>query len=109
VITKLDAAVAPTKTIVIDLDVTTPAASEDLPVFEELVLDDAGKKFGEIQIALTVAPGLVDEESGEGSEDAHDDGEATGGCSAGGGGSAALSAFLAAMLGRLRVRRRRSR
>lgn len=32
---------------------------------------------------------LVDEESGEGSEDAHDADAATGGCSAGGGGSAA--------------------
>ncbi|MBA3461203.1 MAG: D-alanyl-D-alanine carboxypeptidase family protein [Deltaproteobacteria bacterium] len=108
VITKLDASVAPTKTIVIDLDVMTPAASEELPVFEELVLDDAGKKFGEIQIALTVAPGLVDEESGEGHADSDDHDEASGGCSSGGGGSAALSAFLVAAMG-LRVRRRRSR
>lgn len=82
-IAKLDATVKPNTTIAIDFDVTTPSATEDTPVSEQLVLDDGSKTFGEIQIALTVAPTLEGDESGDGSE-GDDDGGGDGGCNASG-------------------------
>ena len=87
VIATLGAAVAPTKTAIIDLDVTTPATTEELPVFEELVLDDGAKKFGDITLALTVVPALEGEESGENGDEEDTAGDA-GGCSTTGGGGA---------------------
>ena len=86
VIATLGAAVAPMKTAIIDLDVTTPATTEELPLFEELVLDDGAKKFGEITLALTVVPALDGEESGENGDEEDSAGDA-GGCSTTGGGS----------------------
>jgi hypothetical protein len=110
VITKLDASVSPGKTIAIDLDVTTPATTEELPVFQELVLDDGGMKFGEIQVALTVAPDAGDNQSGDASEDDDAGAAAEGGCSTGGGGAGtAISVVFAALAGRLRRRTRLSR
>ena len=87
VIATLGVAVAPTKTAIIDLDVTTPATPEELPVFEELVLDDGAKKFGDITLALTVVPALEGEESGENGDEEDTAGDA-GGCSTTGGGGA---------------------
>jgi uncharacterized protein (TIGR03382 family) len=102
VITTLGAAIEAGKTGTIDFDVTTPATDVELPIMEELVLDDGGTKFGEIQLALTVVPGMTGEESGEGSEEEHDHGDA-GGCNAGGNSSGLLLLF--ALVGLVRRRR----
>jgi hypothetical protein len=98
-IATLGAAVAPGETVTIDLDVTTPATDVELPIMEELALDDGGTKFGDIQLALTVVPGMGGDESGDGSET--DDVE--GGCNAGGGRAGAF--VLLALLGMVRRRR----
>ncbi|NVB85115.1 MAG: hypothetical protein HOV81_42510, partial [Kofleriaceae bacterium] len=80
VITSLGAAIKAGNTGTIDFDVTTPfTETEELPVFQELVLDDGGTKFGDIQLALTVVPGMTGDESSDGSEE--EDG-AGGGCNA---------------------------
>jgi len=81
VLATLGSAIAPMTSGTVDFDVMTPATDTDLPVFEELTLDDNGTKFGELQLALTVAPGAdPNGESGEGSEEVED---VVGGCSAG--------------------------
>jgi len=105
VITTLGAPIEAGKTGTIDLDVTTPnTVDAELPVMEALVLNDGGRKFGDIVLALTVVPGMTGEESGDGSEDMHDDG---GGCSAtsGGGSSGAGVLVLLAWIGFVRRRR----
>ncbi len=102
VITTLGAQIDAGKSGTLDFDVTTPDTSEELPVFQELVLDDGGTKFGDIEIALTVAPGAdPNGESNEG-DDMGDD--VDGGCNAGGGGVSSLAIL---MLAGLRRRRRR--
>ena len=87
------------KTGTIDFDVTTPAApAGELPVMQELTLNDGGTKFGDIHLALTVVPGMSGDESSDGSEESDD---ISGGCNAGGG--SGLLVLLALGL----VRRRR--
>ena len=76
-------------------------ATEELPVFQELTLDDGGQKFGDIELALTVVPGMTGDESSDGDED----GEFEGGCNAGGGGAGSALALLFTVAG-LRRRRR---
>ena len=100
VIATLGAPIAAGKTGTIDFDVTTPAADAELPVMEELVLNDGGTKFGDINLALTVVPGMSGDESGDGNEETD---EVGGGCSAGGHGGP-LS--LLALLGLVRMIRR---
>jgi MYXO-CTERM domain-containing protein len=89
----------------VSFDVTTPAVTEELPIFEELVLSDGGTQRGGVQLALTVIPGMEEPTSGD-SDDEHDDydQQVSGGCSTGGGsvGFGALALLLAA-----RRRRRR--
>ncbi|HEX5064258.1 MAG TPA: D-alanyl-D-alanine carboxypeptidase family protein [Kofleriaceae bacterium] len=99
VITTLGAAIEAGKSGTIDLDVTTPATDVDLPIMEELTLNDGGTKFGDIQLALTVVPGMSGDESGDGNEmpDPADDG----GCNAGG------NASWFALLALVGLRRRR--
>jgi hypothetical protein len=104
VITELVAPVPPGETGLMEFYVTTPDVTEETPIFEEMTLDDNGNKFGDIQLALTVVPGIEEgEESGEGSE--HSDIE--GGCAAGGGGlgGGALAFFLLGFTGLVRRRR----
>lgn len=102
VITTLGAPIAAGKTGTIDFDVTTPmTGDEELPVFQELVLESGGTKFGDIQLALTVVPGMTGEESSDGSEETDD---VTGGCSAGSRGASVW--VLLALLGFVRLRRR---
>jgi MYXO-CTERM domain-containing protein len=100
VVATLGAPIAPMSSGTIDFDVMTPMATEELPVAQDLVLDDNGQKFGDIQFALTVVPGGGGD-SGDGSEFGDD---VQGGCSTGGGSTGAL-----VMLGfvGLRLRRRR--
>ena len=101
VITTLGAAIEAGKTGTIDFDVTTPFADAELPVMEELVLEDGSTKFGAIHLALTVVPGMTGDESGDGSEEEHDD---AGGCNASGsGGTGVLALF--ALVGLVRRRR----
>lgn len=101
VITTLGAQIAAGKSGTLDFDVMTPDTAEELPVFQELVLDDAGTKFGDIELALTVAPGA--DPNGESSEGDDLGDEVEGGCNAGGGGASALAMV---MLAGLRRRRR---
>lgn len=72
----------------IELDVTTPSASEDTPIQQLFVLADGSKMFGSIPVALTVTMGDPDT-SGDASEG--DDGGG-GGCNAGGGGAGLIVA-----------------
>jgi uncharacterized protein (TIGR03382 family) len=102
VIATLGSPIEPGKTGTIDFDVTTPMTDVELPVMDELVLDDGGTKFGEIQLALTVVPGMTGDESGDGSEDTHD---VEGGCNAGGSTGAGVLALFA-LIGIARRRRR---
>jgi uncharacterized protein (TIGR03382 family) len=104
VITTLGAPIEAGKTGTIDLDVTTPMTDVEMPVMEELVLNDGGTKFGEIQLALTVVPGMTEDESGDGSEEGHDD-DVGGGCNAGGSSGAGVLALFA-LIGLARRRRR---
>jgi hypothetical protein len=102
VIATLGSAIEPGKTGTVDFDVMAPQSDDELPVFQELVLDDGGQKFGDIQLAFTVVPGIGSGgESGEGFEA---DQDIVGGCHAGGGHASAL--MLLALAG---VRRRRQR
>ena len=89
----------------VSFDVTTPATSEELPIFEELVLSDGATQHGGVQLALTVVPGMEEPTSSE-SDDGHEDygTQVSGGCSTGGG-SLGLGAF--ALLFAARRRRRR--
>lgn len=104
VIATLGAPIEAGKTGTIDFDVTTPMTDAELPIMEELVLDDGGTKFGDIQLALTVVPGMTEDESGDGSEESDD---AAGGCNAGGSNGASVLALvaLAGFVGRTRRRR----
>jgi uncharacterized protein (TIGR03382 family) len=102
VIATLGASIAPMTSGSIDFDVMTPPASEELPVAEDLVLDDNGQKFGDIQFALTVVPGGGEDESSDGSEFGD---TVEGGCNAGGGSASAL--VLLGFVGLSRKRRRR--
>jgi uncharacterized protein (TIGR03382 family) len=102
VITTLGAPIEAGKTGTIDFDVTTPmTGDEELPVFQELVLNDGGKVFGDIQLALTVVPGMSGDESSDGSEEGDDD-AVGGGCNAGGNGGWLV---LFALVGLVRRRR----
>lgn len=101
VIAELGAPIEAGKTGTVDFDIMTPMANDELPVFQELELEDNGQKFGDIQLALTVVPGTDGEESSDGSEYGDD---VVGGCSAGGNG-AGLALFLLAATGLVRRRR----
>ncbi|HSD86141.1 MAG TPA: NBR1-Ig-like domain-containing protein [Kofleriaceae bacterium] len=102
VITSLGSPIAAGKSGTVDLDVTTPPAdTEEVPVFQELVLDDGGTKFGDIQLALTVVPGMGSDESSDGGDT---EGDLAAGCNAGGGGAGVL--VLLAFTGLVRRRRR---
>ncbi|HEX5062760.1 MAG TPA: M15 family metallopeptidase [Kofleriaceae bacterium] len=84
----------------ISFDVTTPAVTEETPIFEELVLADGGTQHGGVQLALTVVPDMEEPTSGD-ADDQHDDGydqQVSGGCAAGGGslGFGAIALLLAA-------------
>jgi hypothetical protein len=100
VITTLGSSIAPGKTGTLDFDITTPVADAETPIMQELVLDDAGQKFGDIQLALTVVPGAAPE--GESADDSELGDDVTGGCNAGGGRATWLLA-----LGLVAMRRRR--
>jgi hypothetical protein len=91
----------------ISFDVTTPMATEETAVFEELVLSDGGTQFGGVQLALTVVPEMEEETSGD-ADQGHDhfDQEVTGGCSAGGGAGLGALASLGLLLVAGRRRRR---
>jgi hypothetical protein len=92
----------------VSFDVTTPAVSEETPIFEELVLSDGGAQHGGVQLALTVIPGMEEPTSGD-SDDQHDDydQQVSGGCSTGGGaGGCTAFASLALLLAARRRRRR---
>jgi uncharacterized protein (TIGR03382 family) len=102
IITTLGAPIAAGKSGTVDFDVTTPMAdAEEVPVFQELTLDDNGTKFGDIEIALTVVPGMTGDESSDGDED----GDIAGGCNAGGGGTGSALALI--ILGAALTKRRR--
>lgn len=102
VITTLGNPVPPHAMGEIIFDVSTPAATEETPIFEELVLSDGATQFGGVHLALTVVPGMEEPTSSD--ADDQFDQEVSGGCAAGGGslGFGALALLLAA-----RRRRRR--
>jgi uncharacterized protein (TIGR03382 family) len=87
---------------VVDIDVMTPAVTEETPIFQQLELSDGGAIVGSIQIALTVTP-----DGGGASTDSTDteSDTVTGGCNSGGGGAGLLGISLAALV---LVRRRRA-
>jgi uncharacterized protein (TIGR03382 family) len=106
VITTLGAPIAAGKTGTVDFDVTTPMTDTpdaELPVFQELSLNDNGTKFGDIELALTVVPGMDGDQSSDGNEE----GDLGGGCNAGGGGMGGALAFL--IVGAALKRRRKAR
>jgi MYXO-CTERM domain-containing protein len=107
VITTLAAPVPPGGTGMMEFYVTTPMTDVEVPIFEEMTFDDAGNKFGDVQLAFTVVPGLGEGESGEGSEIPENDIE--GGCSTSGGSGSGLAFLLLGLVGITgRVRRRRA-
>jgi uncharacterized protein (TIGR03382 family) len=63
-------------------DVTTPSASEQVAVFEQLVLTDGSTQLGTVNLALTVVPDITTPESGD-ADDKYDQ-EVSGGCNSGG-------------------------
>ena len=89
----------------VSFDVTTPAATEETPIFEELVLSAGAMQLGGVHLSLTVVPGMEEPTSSE-----HDDQfeqEVTGGCSTGGGAASLGSLGSLALLLAARRRRRR--
>lgn len=93
----------------VDFDVMTPAATDETVVSERLVLEDAGVRFGSIEIALTVVPGASEPTSGEGSEPPNTGGggvgpspESSGGCAVGGQGSGLILVLVGLWLRRRR-------
>jgi hypothetical protein len=92
---------------VIDIEIETPAVTEETPVFAQLALSDGSEQFGTLNVALTVTPNGDHEQSAE-AGDQHDDESAhtTGGCNAGGA-SSGFAALLGPMLFGLVRRRRR--
>lgn len=98
VVTSLGDTVAPGAKIMVDFDVTTPAADVETPVMEAFALDDGGTTFGTIQLALTVVPGQDTPQSSDGGDTQDDDG----GCDAGGGQAGVLVMFAALVLRRRR-------
>jgi hypothetical protein len=116
-ITTLGAPIGPGELGEVVFDVTTPAVTQETPIFEQLALSHAGTQLGTITLALTVVPALTEPTSGETHEDLHDDehGEdadadedggyhaVTGGCAVGGdGGLGALALLLTVGLARRR-------
>ncbi|NVB83253.1 MAG: hypothetical protein HOV81_33080 [Kofleriaceae bacterium] len=90
----------------IAFDITTPAVTEETPIFEQLELSDGGSTIGTVNIALTVVPGMEEPTSGE-ADDQYDAQEVAGGCSATGGGSSSTGVVLGLALVALARRRRR--
>jgi hypothetical protein len=92
-IATLGTAVGPRQLAMLDIDVRTPAVTEETVITEQLSLSDDGVTFGDdIRLALTIVPEAAEPESGDGSEPTDEAGEAippdfgvaTGGCSTGG-------------------------
>jgi len=102
VVTTVGATIAAGKQGTVDFDVTTPAEDMQTPVSETFELDDGGNKFGTIDVALTVVPGMSGPSSGDGGDTS--DGAHGGGCSAGGGSGGVLVLLALTAL----VRRRRA-
>jgi len=109
-IATLGTTVGPRQVAMLEIDVVTPAVTEETVITEQLSLSDNGVTFGDdIRLALTIVPEAVEPESGDGSEPTDEEGEAippdfgeaTGGCSTGGGGG-----WLIALLALVGVRRR---
>jgi uncharacterized protein (TIGR03382 family) len=88
----------------ISFDVTTPAVTEETPVFEELVLSDGGTQHGGVQLALTVVPDMEEPTSSD-NENEYDQ-DISAGCSAGGSSSSLGFGSLALLLAIGRRRRR---
>ncbi|HEY5921879.1 MAG TPA: M15 family metallopeptidase [Kofleriaceae bacterium] len=108
IITTLGQPIAPGAMGEVSFDVTTPAVTEETPVFEELVLSDGGAQQGGVQLALTVVPEMEEPTSADNDDTGHDDydQQVSGGCAAGGGAGFGGLASLALLLV---VRRRRRR
>ncbi len=112
-IATLGRVIGPRQVAVLDIEVFTPAVTEETVIVEQLSLSDGAATFGDdIRLALTVVPDAVEPESGDGSEPTTDEGEAfppdfgeaTGGCSSGG-----STGWLALALVALIFPRRRTR
>jgi len=101
----LGSAIPPGGTGTITFAVTTPAVTDETPVFEPLAISDGTTRLGSVHLALTVVPGMEEPTSGE-ADDQYDQ-EITGGCSAGRTPSWASSGLAALALLGLRRRRRR--
>ena len=99
---ELGASVAAGATATIELDVTTPAVTQDTPIQQLFALKAGAMTFGDIPVALTVVMGDPTT-SGDASEG--DDTGGGGGCSAGGGGAG----WLVGLAGVALLRRRRTR
>ena len=91
----------------VDIDVTTPAVTEDTAITQVISIQDGATTLGTISLSLTVvaqaSAGDSPTQSDDGG-DSHDLGEVTGGCNAGGGSAGAL-----VMLALVSLRRRRAR
>ena len=95
VVTTIGTAIKAGQQGTVDFDVTTPAATTETPVMETFALDDAGTKFGSIDLAVDVVPGMTDPGSSDGGDTGDTGGKASGGCNAGGGGAGGLTILLA--------------
>jgi len=100
---ELGASVAAGATTTLELDVMTPAVTEDTPIQQLFALKAGAMTFGEIPVALTVVIGDPTT-SGDPSEGDASGGGGGGGCSAGGGGAG----WLAGLVGVALLRRRRA-
>ena len=108
VIATLGAPIAAGTTGNVDIDVMTPAVTDDTAITQVIAIQDGTTTYGTVSVSLTVvaqaSAGDSPTQSDDGG-DSHDLGEVTGGCNAGGGGSAGLLVTLALIA----VRRRRAR
>lgn len=84
-------------------DITTPATTTELPIFEQLTLSDGAQTYGEVDLAVTVVPAMKTDEPQSGDGGDQYDQEITAGCNAGGGtGGAGLLLALGLVLRRRR-------
>ncbi len=89
---------------IIDLEVAVPAVTEETPMSTQFALASSGKRFGIINIAVTVTPNGDEGTSGDSPDE--NDPEMESGCNAGGGTS--WTTLLVPVLIVLRRRRRRT-
>src|SRR5262249_18431956 len=85
----------------VSFDITTPHVTDETTFNEQLVLADGATQLGNVTLALTVVPDMVDPTSSD-ADDQYDQ-QVSGGCSSTGRSSASIALVLLVLRRRRRV------